>query len=341
MKKIIVLKIIFICFYMNALAEVPNSIKKLENKYMNNYEYLYSIGEGKTSKEAKINAYINMADKYFYIGFKTESIFLEQYKEKNMNIAYMPFLEENSNLQNYAEIFNIEFLEEEYDDKEKKYYVFSAANKVQLYSILKNKILKNESSIEVYNEHLSFEEDHLNKFMYLEIIYILSRKNYVYNKQIEVMNFECLNLNYKYDDFLYRLKETEKQLTFAISANTGIEINKEIMDLLFYDVNKYGLNGVSSSNANYIFKLNIILNPVENRTINKIKYIMQFTLSISRNDEIIHTFKFKDDKANYKKIGISDLRKAQDQARYNTAKILKEEFSIQLKEFFDKKIKNL
>ncbi|AEM21740.1 hypothetical protein Bint_1117 [Brachyspira intermedia PWS/A] len=30
MRKIIVLKIIFICFCMNALAEIPGSIKKLE-----------------------------------------------------------------------------------------------------------------------------------------------------------------------------------------------------------------------------------------------------------------------------------------------------------------------
>ena len=338
MKKIIILKIIFICFSLNALAEVPNSMKKLEKKYSKNDEYLYSIGEGKNIDEAKMNAYINMADKYFYVGFKSDSIFLNQYKEKNINIAYMPLLEENPDLQEYAEIFNIEFIKEYNDKDENKYYIFSIANRSKLYYILKNKILKNESNIDVYSEHLMFEKDNINRFIYLEMIYILARKNYVYNKQIEAMNCECIELKYKYNDFLYKMEEEKNKLTFAISKNAGIGINKEISDLLYYNINKYGLNISSENNASYIFQINITLKTVEDRDTHRNSYESHFSFCILNNNNIIHTFKFQE---TLKGSLINNFNSAQNSVKHDVEKILREEFSIKLKEFFDNKIKNL
>lgn len=337
MRKIIVLKIIFICFYLNALAEVPGSIKKLEKKYMKNNEYLYSIGEGMSIKEAQINAYINMADKYFYVGFKADSIFLDKYKSKNMNIAYIPFLEENKSLQGYAEIFDIEFIEEKYNKEENKYYVFSIVNKIKLYSILKNRILKNENTINTYNEYLISEEDPFNRFVYLEMMYILSRKNHTYNKQIEYMNFECLELEHKYDDILPKLKEAENKLTFKVSQ-TGIGIGKQIIDVLNYDINQYGFNISSANNASYVFQINITLKQVEDKYTHRNNYESHFSLYILNNNVTIHTFQFqKIPEDNY----IDNFERAKDLVKYNVEKILREEFSIKLKEFLDNKIKNL
>ena len=342
MSKIITYQIfIIVCLQMNVLAYYPNyeepivisekCYSELERYgYTQNDTNFYAIGKGQDIISAQVEAYIKIASNFLY-GYKFKNKFIDKYKRNDINIAYMPLLEQYPKLQKYAELFNVEFKELKYKGE---YRYLAIVNKNELYLTLKRKILENENNIDTYNEYLLYEDDYLKKFVYLEMSYILAKKNYFYNKNISAINRTPLELKYNPEELIYKVKEANDKLNFVVINNINLNVNKDIERIIYDEVNKYGLNIAVNTNASYIFRLDI---NIDERTdlSNTKNYKFSFNLTLLNKDKIIHIFNFNQ---NYIYISTSDFELAKKVAIDNIKNTLKIELPKQLEFFFNNKI---
>lgn len=335
MKSIINKLILFFLIVLSLYSQsLPDWILNPRDKYNEN-KYLSAIGEGKTLKDAQINAYKNLSQ-IFSTSITLDINSIERYNQFENNVNNISFYEENTQLKSYNELFGVDFKESHYSKSEDLYRIIAVMEKNKTIKILKTKIKDNESAIKIYLDNNS--DDLIEKYSVTDMALILAKKNQIYYEQLVYLGEDNLELKYKVQTISALRDSILKQMTFNFVTEYN---NSALTQNIEKIISKSGFK-LNKSNPIYQFKIRIDTDDV--REIpdfagGGVMVYYQFQIDLlNKNNDLIYTFNF-DENSTGKEHGRTESE-AKKYILNNITKIVKEQFENKFLDFFNQYIKN-
>ncbi|MEI0518241.1 LPP20 family lipoprotein [Brachyspira murdochii] len=335
MKSIINKLILFFLITLSLYSQsIPDWALNPGVKYNDN-KYLSAIGEGKTLKDAQINAYENLS-KVFSTSIKLDINSIDRYNQLENNVYNNSFYEENTQLKSYNELFGVEFRESHYSKNEDLYRVIAVMEKKKTIKILKTKIKDNEAAIKIYLDNNS--DDLIEKYSVTDMALILAKKDQIYYEQLVYLGEDNIELKYKVQTISALRDSILKQMTFNFMTEYN---NSALTQNIEKIISKSGFK-LNKSNPSYQFKIRIDtddIREIPDFAGGGVMIYYQFQIDLlNKNDDLIYTFNF-DENSTGKEYGNTESE-AKKYILNNAAKIVNEQFESKFLEFFNQYIKN-